>query len=360
MTSITTIKEMSSRTLNRGIVIPAVPLALTADRKFDDRRQRALLRYYAAAGAGGMAVGVHTTQFAIRDEKHNLFESVLRLAAAVMNEIDAGLEGDRAEPLVRIGGICGLTPQALQEAAFLREAGYHAGLLNLGALRAVGEKEVIAHCRLVAAEIPLFGFYLGEAVGGRELPYSFWRQFAEIESVVGVKVACFNRYKTIDCIRAIVDAGRDDIALYTGNDDHIVLDLVIPYRFQATGQSVERYFAGGLLGHWAVWTKRAVEQLDRCHAAIRAGGVSRELLTLANEITDANAAFFDPTHGFAGCIAGLHYVLMRQGLFTNICLLDPKEQLSPGQAQEIDRVYSAYPHLNDDTFVAENRDRWLT
>jgi dihydrodipicolinate synthase/N-acetylneuraminate lyase len=355
-----TINSTILAVLRRGIVIPAVPLALTTDRRLDERRQRALLRYYAAAGAGGMAVGVHTTQFAIRDPKHNLHEPLLRLAAAVIDEIDAGLEGKRIEPLVRVGGICGPTPQALKEAALLREAGYHAGLLNLGALRGVGEDEVVAHCRLVAREIPLFGFYLSETVGGRELPYSFWRKFAEIENVVAIKVACFNRYKTIDCLRAVVDAGRDEIALYTGNDDNILLDLLTPFRFQSRGRGVERHFVGGLLGHWAVWTRRAVEQLARCQAAQQANDVSRELLTLANEVTDANAAFFDPPHGFAGCIAGLHYVLKRQGLFENLCLLDPNEQLSPGQAAEIERVYAAYPHLNDDAFVAEHLDRWLT
>jgi len=345
--------------LKRGIVIPAVPLALTDDRKFDERRQRALLRYYAAAGAGGMAVGVHTTQFAIREPKHRLFEPVLRLAAAVIDEIDAAIDGQRVKPLVRIGGICGPTPQALSEASFLRETGYHAGLLNLGALRGASEKDVINHCRRIAAEIPLFGFYLNEAVGGRDLPYTFWRQFAEIENVVAVKIACFDRYKTIDCIRAIADAGRD-IALYTGNDDHIILDLVTPHRFQVNHRSAERRIVGGLLGHWAVWTKCAAEQLDRCHSAASSGSVSRELLALATEVTDANAAFFDPAHGFAGCIAGLHYILVRQGLLANMCLLDPAEQLSPGQADEIERVHAAYPHLNDDAFVMENTERWLS
>jgi len=318
------------------------------------------LRYYAAAGAGGLAVGVHTTQFAIRDLKHGLFEPVLQLASAVMDEIDGGLDGDRPLPLVRIGGICGPTPQAIREAEFLRDAGYHAGLLNLGALHSVREEEVVSHCKLVSAVIPVFGFYLGEAVGGRDLPYSFWRRFAEIENVLAIKIACFNRYKTIDCMRAIAEAGRDDIALYTGNDEHIILDLVTPYRFVTNGGAVERHFVGGLLGHWAVWTKRAVEQLACCHEAVRIGRVNRELLSLANEVTDANSAFFDPAHRFAGCIAGLHYILMRQGLLTNHYCLNPEEQLSPGQAHEIERVYAAYPHLNDDTFVEENLDRWLS
>jgi dihydrodipicolinate synthase/N-acetylneuraminate lyase len=351
--------EATKLILIRGVAIPAVPLALAQDRKFDASRQRALLRYYAAAGAGGLAIGVHTTQFAIRDPKYGLFEPVLELAADVMNEIDAGLEGRRTVPLVRVGGICGETPQALREAAFLRDLGYHAGLLNLGALRGAAEDRVIAHCRQVAEVIPLFGFYLGLSVGGRELPHSFWRKFAEIDNVVAIKIACFDRYRTADCIRAIAESGRDDIALYTGNDDHIVLDLITPYRFAAHGRVMERRFVGGLLGHWAVWTKRAVEQLDRCREAAATGEVHPELLTLANEVTDANGAFFDPAHSFAGCIAGLHHVLARQRLMASTCCLDPNEGLSPGQAEEIDRVYAAYPHLNDDAFVAENIDRWL-
>ncbi len=347
------------QTLQRGVVIPAVPLALTADRRFDERRQRALLRYYAAAGAGGLAVGVHTTQFAIRDPKYGLFEPVLKLGADVMDELDAGLEGRRRAPLVRVGGICGQSSQAIREAEFLSEHGYHVGLLNLGAMRDQSDVAVISHCKKVAEVIPLFGFYLNVSAGGRELPYSFWRNFAEIQNVVAIKIACFDRYKTIDCIRAIAEAGREDIALYTGNDDHIILDLVTPFRFSIKGAIVERRFVGGLLGHWAVWIKRAVEQLKGCHSAVKSNDVSSEMLVLANEVTDANAAFFDPAHGFAGCIAGLHYVLKRQGLFENGYCLNPDEQLSPGQAAEIDRVWAAYPHLNDDEFVAENLDRWL-
>jgi dihydrodipicolinate synthase/N-acetylneuraminate lyase len=351
--------ESINSALRRGVAIPAVPLALTPDRKFDACRQRALLRYYAAAGAGGLAVGVHTTQFAIRDPQFGLFEPVLRLAADVMNEIDAGLDARRPVRLVRVGGICGETPQALREAAFLRDLGYHAGLLNLGALRGAVEDRVIAHCRHVAEVIPLFGFYLGLSVGGRELPYSFWRKFAEIDNVIAIKIACFDRFRTADCIRAIAESGRDDIALYTGNDDHIILDLITHYRFTVNSRIVERRFVGGLLGHWAVWTKRAAEQLDRCHEAARTGEVHTELLTLANEVTDANGAFFDPAHSFAGCIAGLHHVLARQRLMASTYCLDPKEGLSPGQVNEIDRVCAAYPHLSDDEFVAENIDRWL-
>lgn len=329
--------------LRQGLVIPAHPLALTADRKLDERRQRALTRYYIAAGAGGLAIGVHTTQFAIRDPKIGLFEPVLALASEEMNRA--------TRPVVRIGGICGLTPQAVREAETLRALGYHAGLLSLSALRNATLEELLAHCRTVAEIIPLVGFYLQPAVGGRVLPYRFWREFAEIENVVAIKIAPFNRYQTLDVVRAVVAAGRDDIALYTGNDDNIVADLITPFCF---GGKVCR-IVGGLLGHWAVWTRRAVELLAQCHSE----PASAELLRLGVEITDANAAFFDAPNNFAGCIAGIHEVLRRQGLLEGIWCLDPNETLSPGQREEIDRVYRCYPHLNDDEFVAAHRDEWL-
>ncbi|MBM3860850.1 MAG: dihydrodipicolinate synthase family protein [Verrucomicrobia bacterium] len=322
--------------LQRGLVIPAHPLALTAERRLDERRQRALSRYYIAAGAGGLAVGVHTTQFEIRDPKVGLFEPVLALAADEMAR--AG------QPVVRIGGICGQTRQAVGEAEMLHRLGYHAGLLSLSALRTASEEELLAHCRAVAAVLPVIGFYLQPAVGGRLLPYTFWRRFAEIEKVVAIKIAPFNRYQTLDVVRAVVESGRDDIALYTGNDDNIVVDLIT--------QFWGRRIAGGLLGHWAVWTRRAVELLAECHA-------QRATLPRAIEVTDSNAAFFDAANGFAGCIAGLHEVLRRQGLLEGIWCLNPKEMLGPGQREEIDRVYHAYPHLNDDEFVAAHRDEWL-
>jgi len=342
--------------LQRGLAIPACPLALNADRKLDERRQRAVLRYYAAAGAGGVAVGVHTTQFAIRNPAHGLFRPVLQLAAEEIARLDAG----RRVPLVRIGGICGGATQARAEAALLRELGYHAGLLSLAAMKDVREDEVIAHCRAVADILPVIGFYLQPAVGGRVLPFAFWRRFAEIENVVAIKIAPFNRYQTLQVVRAVAEAGRDDIALYTGNDDHIVLDLLTPYRFSAGGRAVERYIVGGLLGHWAVWTQKAAELLEECHRVVQSGGlIPAELLRRANEVTDANAAFFDAANGFAGCIAGLHEVLRRQGLFEGLWCLDPRQGLSPGQREEIDRVCAAYPHLNDDAFVAAHRDQWL-
>jgi dihydrodipicolinate synthase/N-acetylneuraminate lyase len=338
------------------VVLPAMPLALTAQRRLDERRQRALCRYYLAAGAGGLAVGVHTTQFAIRAPAHGLLRPVLALAAEEMGRHEAATGGVP----VRIAGVCGGTAQAVAEASLARELGYHAGLLSLAALKDADDDALLAHCRAVGEVLPLVGFYLQPAVGGRILPYRFWRRFAEIERVTAIKIAPFNRYQTLDVIRAVAETGRDDIALYTGNDDQIVLDLVTPFRFRVGGRVVERRIVGGLLGQWAVWTRQAVLLLEECHALAQAGGaVPAEMLRRAVEITDANAAVFDVAHGFAGCIAGIHEVLRRQGLLEGTWCLDPRETLSPSQAEEIDRVYRAYPHLNDDEFVARRRDGWL-
>ncbi|MDB6007007.1 MAG: Dihydrodipicolinate synthetase family protein [Prosthecobacter sp.] len=329
--------------LQHGLAIPAHPLALTAQRKLDERRQRALARYYIAAGVGGLAVGVHTTQFAIRDPQVGLFKPVLELAKEEMDRA--------ARPLVRIGGICGATSQAVAEASLLRELGYHAGLLSLGALSTATEDELIAHCRAVAEVFPVIGFYLQPSVGGRVLPYSFWRRFAEIENVIAIKMAPFNRYQTIDVVRAVIESGRDDITLYTGNDDSIVTDFLTPFRFAGK----ERRIIGGLLGHWSVWTQRAVQLLEQCRNA----DATSDLLRLGIEVTDSNAAFFDAANAFHGCIAGLHEVLRRQGLLEGLWCLDEHETLSRGQMAEIDRVYRAYPHLNDDAFVDAHRDEWL-
>jgi hypothetical protein len=344
-------------TLQRGIAIPASPLALDARRKLDERRQRALWRYYSDAGAGGIAVGVHTTQFAIRDPQIGLFRPLLELAADEMDRLDGG----REEPLVRIAGICGRTDQAVREAEQAAALGFHAGLLSLAAMKDAGEPELIRHCHTVGEVIPLVGFYLQPAVGGRVLPYPFWREFAEIPSVVAIKIAPFNRYQTLDVVRAVVEAGRDDIALYTGNDDSIVHDLITPFVLMRNGRRLERRIVGGLLGHWSVWTHRAVELLHECHAACRPEGRGRlpGLLALVHQITDCNAAFFDAANAFRGCIAGIHEVLRRQGLLEGIWLLDPEERLSPGQQDEIERVCRAYPHLSDDEFVRQNLDRWL-
>jgi hypothetical protein len=341
--------------LKRGVVIPAHPLALTTERRLDERRQRALSRYYIASGAGGLAVGVHTTQFAIRDPQVGLFEPVFKLAAEEMDRADR----NRTEPLLRIAGICGPTAQAIREARLLADLGYSAGLLSLAAMREANDAALLAHCREVAAVLPLFGFYLQPAVGGRVLSYDFWRAFCEIPNVVAIKIAPFNRYQTLDVIRAVAESGRD-IALYTGNDDNIAMDLLTPFRFRVGNDPREVRIVGGLLGHWAVWTRRAVELLEKCHAVVANGdSVPADLLLQSVEVTDTNAAFFDSAHQFAGCIAGLHEVLRRQGLLEGIWCLDSHETLSPGQKEEIDRVYAAYPHLNDDQFVRQGLDQWL-
>ncbi len=322
--------------LAAGVVIPAHPLALTRERKMDERRQRALTRYYLDAGAGGLAVGVHTTQFAIREA--GLYEAVLALAAEEM----------RGKSVVRIAGVCGAARQARAEAECAARLGYHAALLSLGALARAGNEELIEHARSVGEILPIIGFYLQPAVGGRVLDGAFWRSFAALESVIAIKIAPFNRYQTLDVLRGVAESGRaHEIALYTGNDDHIVLDLITSFR--------SLRMVGGLLGQWAVWTRKAVEMLDCIH---RDPGLST-WLSLASELTDANAAIFDFAHSFHGCIPGIHEILRRQGLLEGIWCLDPEETLSPGQAAEIDRVCAAYPHLNDDSFVESNRDRWL-
>jgi dihydrodipicolinate synthase/N-acetylneuraminate lyase len=345
-----------SDALRQGAVLPAMPLALTAARRFDERRQRGLCRYYLAAGAGGLAVGVHTTQFAIREPRYGLYRPVLELVREEFNRHQSAT----GRPPIRVAGICGPTTQAVAEAGLARELGYHAGLLNLAALKEAVEPALIAHCRTVAEVLPVFGFYLQPGpIGGRLLPYSFWRRFAEIERVVAIKVAPFNRYQTFDVVRAVAEAGRDDIALYTGNDDQIVLDLLTPFRIQVDGRPVERRIVGGLLGHWAVWTRRAVELLDECHAVARTGSVPGELLRRAWEVTDMNAAVFDAANDYAGCIPGIHEVLRRQGLLEGIWCLDPRQTLSPGQAAEIERVWRAYPHSHDDEFVLRHREEWL-
>lgn len=338
-------------TLRRGAVIPAHPLVLTETRSLHVVRQRALTRYYIDAGAGGLAVGVHTTQFAIRET--GLYEPVLKLAAETVADW-----ADR--PLVLIAGLCGKTEQARREAAIARDLGYHAGLLSLAALSEASEDELVAHCAAVAEEIPLVGFYLQRAVGGRDLSAAFWRRFAAIENAVAIKMAPFDRYRTIDVVRGVIEAGAEDrITLYTGNDDHILLDLLTPYRMTRDDEAVTLRIVGGLLGQWSVWTKAAVALLAQAHAAAQSDAVPADLLTLDAQLTDANAALFDVGNNFAGCIAGCHEVLRRQGLLENLILLDPDEGLGPGQDKEIDRVLRAYPHLTDDAFVAANRERWL-
>lgn len=337
--------------LAEGVAIPAHPLALSADGRFNEKYQRALSRYYLAAGVGGLAVGVHTTQFEIRQPKVGLLRPVLELA------MEQAL--DHAAPVVMVGGVCGGTAQAVQEALLLRDLGYDAALLSLAAMGDADDDALIAHCREIGKAMPLMGFYLQPSVGGRVLSYAFWRKFAEIPQVVAIKMAPFNRYQTLDVIRAVVESGRDDIALYTGNDDNIVIDLLSTYRIHVDGKAVERRIAGGLLGHWSVWTHTAVQLFARCKQVVDSGGpIPADLIRLAHEVTDANAAFFDAANGFDGCIRGLHEVLYRQGLLADRRCLNEAELLGPGQLEEIDRVYRSYPHLNDDAFVEAHRDQW--
>ncbi|MBL9188614.1 MAG: dihydrodipicolinate synthase family protein [Opitutaceae bacterium] len=338
------------RHLRSGQVIPALPLALTRRRRWDERSQAALVRYYLAAGAGGLAVGVHSTQFAIRDPAIGLFEPVLRLAAVVAAEQSAR----RASAFALIAGLCGRTPQALQEAALARSLGYQAGLLSLGAWQRDDERTVLRHCRAVAAEIPLVGFYLQPAVGGRVFSYRFWRAFADIPGLVAVKIAPFNRYRTLDVVRAVLESGRDDVALYTGNDDNILADLLTPFSFGGR----TRHIDGGLLGQWGVWTHRAVELFRDVQRARAQPRLAAAWLDRNAALTDANAAIFDAAHDFAGCLPGIHEVLRRQGLLATTACLDPDEKLSPGQAAEITRVTRDYAWLTDDDFVAQHRDAW--
>ena len=341
--------------LKRGCVIPAHLLALDANRQLDVRRQRALTRYYLDAGVGGLAVGVHSTQFAIRE--HGLYRPVLELAMTSAREW-LPLGGKR--PLVMVAGVAGKTAQAAEEARLARSLGYHAALLSLAALQGSSEDEIIAHCRAVAEVMPLIGFYLQPAVGGIELPARFWQRFAEIDNVIAIKIAPFNRYRTLDVLRGVVSARAEErVTLYTGNDDHIVLDLVTPFTIPRDGALVTLRIRGGLLGHWSVWTRSAVHLLERCHAAVAAGRIDNDLLALDAQVTDCNSALFDVVNQFHGCIAGCHEVLRRQGLLEGIWCLDQAEGLSAGQSEELDRVWRAYPALNDDAFVATNRARWL-
>jgi hypothetical protein len=338
-------------TLRQGVAIPAHPLALDARRELDPRRQRGLARYYLDAGAGGLAVGVHTTQFAIREA--DLYRPVLELAMETMREW-------AKRPVVMIAGLVGKTAQAVQEAQTARGLGYHAGLLSLAAMKGANEDELIAHAKAVAAEIPLIGFYLQPAVGGIVLPASFWRRFAEIENVVAIKMAPFNRYRTLDVVRGVVEAGAADrVTLYTGNDDHIVPDLVTSYAIPHRGAVTTVHIKGGLLGHWSVWVSKAVELLRQAQMACASGSIPTDLLALDSQVTDCNAAIFDVANNFHGVIAGCHEILRRQGLLEGIWCLDPAESLGPGQKEQIDRVCAAYPHLNDDAFVRQNLDRWL-
>ncbi|WP_026799322.1 dihydrodipicolinate synthase family protein [Pontibacillus halophilus] len=340
--------------LHEGTVIPAHPLALTNDKSLDERRQRALTRYYIESGAGGIAVGVHTTQFEIRDPEVQLLEPVLRLASEEVER--AGL----TRPFLKIAGVCGPLEQALEEAKLAYSYGYDLILVSMGGLPSYSEREHLHRISELSSVLPVCGFYLQPSVGGRTFPYSFWKEFVEIEGVVAIKLAPFNRYQTLDVVRAVCESRRrDDVALYTGNDDNIVADLLTPYTFTVNGEQVTKHFAGGLLGQWAVWTSKAVELYEEIRVAKANKEIPLTLLQKGIELTDCNAVLFDVAHDFKGCIAGINEVLRRQGLLASSICLSEKEVLSKGQSQAIDRVYASYPHLTDDAFVSKHRSRWL-
>ena len=342
--------------LQKGVVIPALPLALNSDRKLDERRQRALMRYYLNAGAGGVAVAVHTTQFAIRKPEIGLYKPLLEIA----NEEFKSFTDETHKPVIRIAGVIGKTDQAIGEAQLALQNGFNAVLLSLAAFKDSENNEIIKHCKAVADIVPVVGFYLQPAVGGRKLDVSFWREFAKIENVIAIKMAPFNRYQTFDVVRGVIESGRSEkIVLYTGNDDNILVDLLTEYKIRSGNKIISKRIAGGLLGHWAVWTHSAVKLLESVHEGKFDNDI-QSALALANQITDSNAAFFDAANNFAGCIVGLHEVLRRQGILKGTWTLDKNEVLSPGQKEEIDRVYTAYPELNDDKFIAENIDKWLS
>jgi len=345
--------------LHSGCVIPAHPLALNQDGKLDERHQKALTRYYIASGAGGLAVGVHTTQFAIHEPKNGLYQPVLELAAEASKKYAEFT--DCSEP-VMIAGILGDTKNAIKEARLANEMGYHIGLLSLTALKGKSIDELIDHAKQVAEVIPIMGFYLQEVISEMVLPVEFWRKFVEIPNVKAIKIAPFNRYQTLDVLEAMAHSNRlDEIALFTGNDDNIICDLLTKYEFNVDGHPVSLRIAGGLLGQWACWTKRAVEYLTRIKTICKSEStIPHDMLTLANQLTLANKAIFDADNHFAGCIPGISYVLKQQGLLENVGTLNAAEQLSEGQSAMIDKIRSSYPHLTDDDFVKENLHKWLS
>jgi len=347
---------MNPRThLAQGQVIPALPLALDANRKFSERHEKALLRYYFHAGCGGLAVAVHSTQFEIREPQHGLFQPVLELASRT---IDEELEA-HPRAFLKIAGVCGQTAQATREAGLARSLGYHAALVSVAAWQTESEETILEHCRKVAEILPIVGFYLQPCAGGRVLSVDFWRAFALIDNAIAIKIAPFNRFQTLDVVRGVIESGREDLALYTGNDDNIVVDLLTPFRFEREGKVVERRIVGGLLGHWGVWSRAATGLFEKIKADRDSPSVSADWLAIAASVTDMNAALFDAANGFAGCVPGILEVLRRQGLVTTNLCLNPHETLSPGQAAELDRVSAAYPTLVDDDFVKDNLDRWL-
>ncbi|MBN2853482.1 MAG: dihydrodipicolinate synthase family protein [Clostridia bacterium] len=339
--------------LAEGTVIPAHPLALTSEKKLNEKYQRGLTRYYMDAGAGGIAIGVHSTQFEIRDSKYNLYKPVLELAS---EEVD---KANLKRPFLKIAGVCGETEQALSETKIACDLNYDLVLLSMGGLSHYTEEQLLERTRQVAKVMPVFGFYLQPAAGGRILSFDFWRQFAEITNVLAIKTAPFNRYYTLDVVRAVcASSRRDKISIYTGNDDNIIVDLFTKYQFNIDGKMVEKQIVGGLLGHWAVWTKKAVELFEAIKVQRKSETFDPAWLTANVQVTDTNAAFFDPMNQYKGCISGIHEVLRRQGLMENILCLSDHEKLSPGQAEEIDRIYKMYPQLNDDLFVKKHLAEW--
>ena len=341
--------------LKKGTVIPATPLALDENRNFDEYSQRLLMKYYLNCGVGGIATAVHSTQFEIRDPKVNLFEPILKLVSEEITDF----ENKTGKVIVKVAGVCGKIEQAVAEAKLAQKYGYDAVLLSPGGLNDLSEDEFVTRTKAVAEIIPVIGFYLQTAVGGRHFSYKYWQQICEIPNVVAIKAAPFNRYMSLDIVRAVaLSTRRDEITLYTGNDDNIVIDLLTTYKFDVDGTHYEKGFEGGLLGHWSVWTKRAVELFELCKKEKAKKQISAKMLSLANAVTDSNAVLFDGTNGFAGCIPGLHYVLKKQGLMKTLNCINPNEVLSCGQAEEIERIYDMYPQLVDDDFVKENIENW--
>lgn len=347
--------EEALKILSRGTVIPATPLALTDERKLNEKGMRLLMHYYLDSGVGGIATAVHTTQFEIRDRDVGLLEPVLKLVADEITKYEKA----NNKVVVKVAGVCGPVDQAVKEAELAKKYGYDAVLLSPGGLNHLSEEEMIERTKAVANIMPTIGFYLQTAVGGRVFSYDYWRKLCAVDNVVAIKCASFNRYTTLDVVRAAALSHRsDEITLYTGNDDSIVVDLLTKYEFDKDGKTVTKCFDGGLLGHWTMWTNKVVEMFDSIKQEREKDAVSARFLTLAAQVTDANGVFFDAAHNFAGCIPGVHEVLRRQGLMENILCINPNETLSPGQNEEIDRIYKSYPHLNDDAFVKEHIEEW--
>lgn len=341
--------------LKAGTVIPATPLALDENREFDEYSQRLLMKYYLNCGVGGIATAVHSTQFEIRDPEVGLFEPILKLVSEEITDF----EQKTGKVIVKVAGVCGKTEQAVKEAELAKKYGYDAVLLSPGGLNALSEDEMIERTKAVAEIMPVIGFYLQTAVGGRRFSFNYWQRLCEIEGVIAIKAAPFNRYYSLDVVRAAALSSRsDEITLYTGNDDNIVIDLLTTYKFEVNGKHYEKGFDGGLLGHWSVWTKKAVEIFELCKSEKGKKQISEKMLALANAVTDTNAVLFDGANGFAGCIPGLHYVLKKQGLMKSLNCINPKEVLSLGQVEEFERIYAIYPELFDDDFVKDNIEKW--